>query len=75
MPTLADAPTRAALIARAEALTPQSTRIWGKLTAPQMLAHLSDGMRMTYGDLPVASKDMWLTKTALVKWLVIDVMT
>lgn len=75
MPSLADATTRAVLIARAEALTPQSTRVWGKLTAPQMLAHLSDGMRMTYGDLPVASKDMWFTKTALVKWLVIDVMT
>ena len=72
MPTLADAATRDAIIARIERLTPAHTRVWGKMTIAQMMAHLSDGMRMAYGDLPCAPKKGWLIKTPLVKWLAID---
>ncbi len=72
MPTLADSATRGAMIARIATLPAGATGQWGKLTAPQMLAHLSDGLRMSYGDLPCKPKGSWLMRTALVKWLVID---
>ena len=37
-------------------LTPESRAAWGRLTAPRMVAHLTDAMRMALGDLPTRSK-------------------
>ncbi len=45
-----DSATRESLIRRIRALTPDTPRAWGKMTAPQMIAHLSDQMRLTLGD-------------------------
>ncbi|MEJ7809336.1 MAG: DUF1569 domain-containing protein [Gemmatimonadaceae bacterium] len=38
---------------------------WGRFTAPQMVAHMSNSMRMTFGDLPTASKRLPLRFTPL----------
>jgi hypothetical protein len=49
MSTLADSATRAAVRQRIAAVSPQSSRQWGKMTPHQMLCHLSDAFRMAAG--------------------------
>lgn len=39
-------------------LTPQHAPQWGRMTAPQMVVHLTDSLRMASGDLPVAPKKL-----------------
>lgn len=41
---------RSELLARLRSLSPQARPGWGRMTAPQMVAHLSDQMRHTLGD-------------------------
>lgn len=73
MPTLADAATRATMVSRIARLTPDMRPTWGRMTAPQMLAHCADGLRMAYGDLPCAAKNVPLARLAVVKWLMLNV--
>src|SRR5919202_5668917 len=56
MKTIWKASTRDELRARLGRLTPGSMPRWGRMTAPQMVAHLADSARMALGDLPVAPK-------------------
>ena len=44
--------SRAELVQRIERLEPDASPLWGKFTAPQMLAHLNNWMLMASGDLP-----------------------
>lgn len=75
MPTLWDPTTRAALVRRVAALTPAATPRWGTFTAPQMLAHLTDALRMATGELPVARRPVpWLLYTPPFKQLIIHVL-
>jgi len=46
------------LKARVQRLTPALTARWGRFTAPQMVAHLCDSMRMASSELPVATRKM-----------------
>lgn len=73
MPTLADHSTRTALAARIAQLSPSALPAWGRMTAPQMLAHCADALRMAYGDLPCAAKNVPLARLGLVKWLFLNV--
>jgi len=41
---------------RVRRLTPGHTARWGRFTAPQVVAHLCDSLRMASNDLPVRSK-------------------
>lgn len=43
---------RSELLARIRALRPDSPRRWGTMTAPRMVAHLTDQMGHTLGDHP-----------------------
>lgn len=52
MPTLFDRDCRTGLLARLQSLHPEVPPRWGRLTAPRMVTHLSDQMRLTLGDLP-----------------------
>lgn len=52
MRTLFDPARRAAIVRRIEALRPDSQRRWGRMSAPQMVAHLTDQMHHTLGDYP-----------------------
>jgi hypothetical protein len=54
--TLSDARARQELIERLDRLTPESTARWGKMSAPQMLAHVADWMLMAKGELKTAAK-------------------
>ncbi len=74
MPTLADPRTRADIAARVAQLTPQRAPLWGRMSAPQMLAHCADALRMAYGDLPCASKHIPLARLGVVKWLALNVL-
>lgn len=49
--TLFDDDAVQAIIRRLRSLTPKSSRIWGKMTVAQMLAHLSVGLEMAVGDI------------------------
>ena len=47
---------RRVLMERARRLTASTEAVWGKMNAPQMVAHLTNAMRMATGDLPVRGK-------------------
>jgi len=50
-------------LARLEKITKDTVPGWGKMTAPQMLAHLNVGYDMTYG--VIETKNGWFTKFML----------
>jgi hypothetical protein len=52
MRTLFNSECRAGLLARLGGVRPEEPARWGQMTAPQMLVHLSDTMRLTLGDQP-----------------------
>ncbi len=52
MPTIQDPVARAELIARLRRVTPTTTPAWGTLTAPRMVCHLADQLRVALGDTP-----------------------
>ena len=70
MKTLWNGPDRRELKDRLARLTPGAQRKWGTMSAPQMMAHLVDAMRMTHGDLHIPSKNLPLRFTPI-KQLVI----
>jgi hypothetical protein len=47
---------RTNLLTRVDKLTPNLKPLWGRMSASQTLAHLTDWMRMAIGELKVASK-------------------
>jgi hypothetical protein len=54
--SLQDSRARQQLLDRLERLTPEATARWGKMNAPQMLAHVADWMQMAKGKLEAAPK-------------------
>ena len=52
-----DSDAREDICRRVERLTPDAAAQWGKFTAPKMLAHLNDAMRMASGELAVAPRN------------------
>jgi hypothetical protein len=65
-----DKATKAELIERINHLRPNAARRWGRMTAPQMIAHLSDQMRQTLGDAVAAGRPGPL-RNPLVRYLAI----
>ena len=47
---------RRVLKERVRRLTPESRALWGKMTAPEMVAHLTNAMHMATGELSVQGK-------------------
>ncbi|MBI3119401.1 MAG: DUF1569 domain-containing protein [Candidatus Hydrogenedentes bacterium] len=70
---MADTTTRMELLERLRRLTPSTPRRWGRMTAPQMVAHLTDQMRHTLGDVPcrpVRSIVRWpIIRTLALYWV------
>ena len=56
MPSLFQAHARGSLRERLTHLDPEAPARWGRFTAPKMLTHVNDGLRMALGDLPTVSK-------------------
>src|SRR5688572_11779548 len=73
MKSIWNAADRRRLHDRLGALRPDTKRRWGTMTAPQMLAHLADALRMAIGDLPCQPKKVPLRypplKQLIVYWL------
>ena len=65
MKTMHAAADRRSIIERIGRLQPDSQAHWGKFTAPRMVVHLTDAMRMVAGELPVTSKRTPLRFTPL----------
>jgi hypothetical protein len=61
-----------ALVARIQALKPNSLRQWGKMTAGQMVVHCTDQLRVSRGDKAVTSTRIPNFIKPLVKWLLIS---
>jgi hypothetical protein len=64
---------REGLLARLARLTPDTPARWGSMDAPRMLAHLSDALRMSLGDLPCEPRPGPMRFPPL-RWLVIRVL-
>jgi len=65
-----DKASQAQLIDRIHRLRPDASRRWGRMTAPQMIAHLNDQMRHTLGDASAAGRPGPL-RNPLIRYLVI----
>ncbi len=50
MKTLGSADDKEEILRRMENVRPDSRRLWGKMSAHQMICHLSDGFRMYLGE-------------------------
>ena len=70
--TLYDDARRAELLRRLEALTPERVPRWGRMQAPQMVAHLLEAYRMPSGDLRI--RRVAVPFRALVRWLMLYVL-
>ena len=55
---------------RLRRVQPSSQPLWGKLSAPKMLCHVADSLRIGLGDLQVKRTDTLPSRT-LIKWLVV----
>ena len=64
---LDDAQCKAEIEARLRRLQPDSSRLWGKMTAPQMVCHLNDSFLGVMGDKP--AKIVRFSSWRLVKWI------
>jgi hypothetical protein len=58
MTSIWEAEAPRAMRERIARLAPGRAGAWGKMTAPQMVCHLAESLRMALGDLPVASKKL-----------------
>ncbi len=56
MPSLWQSASRAHLAQRAARLTAEAPPQWGRMTCPQMLAHVNDALRMATGELVAARR-------------------
>lgn len=74
MPTVWDADQRAALVRRAESLTPAHTARWGRFSVAAMVAHLNDATLMALDELPVNPKAPPFLRLAPVRYLLIHVL-
>ena len=68
--TVFDAKARADLIGRVQRLGANSARKWGKMSCGQMVAHLADALRMTFGELEIKPRGGPL-RLAPVRYLII----
>lgn len=68
--TLLNDADRAAIIARLRRVTPDRAPRWGLLSAPKMLCHVTDQMRVATGVIIGRHRDSLLRRT-LLKWVVV----
>ncbi len=73
MKTLWNPDSRTALIARINRLTPEIRPLWGRMNANEMVAHVTQGMRMGLGELETKPRKTifryWPLKHLFVYWI------
>jgi hypothetical protein len=62
---------RGKLVQRLRAVRPDARPAWGTLTAPRMLCHLADQLRVALGDVPARPAHNLASRT-LLKFLVVN---
>ena len=72
MKTLSNAQDKQEILGRLATVAPASTRHWGKMSAHQMLCHLTDSFRATMGEKAV-SRMPGLYPRALFRWVALYV--
>ena len=70
MKTLARQRDKAEILRRLKEVRPESVRRWGRMSAHQMVCHLSDSFRVVTGQKPVSHSTSVLHRT-IVKWIVL----
>lgn len=68
MKTLARQRDKAKILQRLRNVRPESVRRWGRMSAHQMVCHLSDSFRMATGEKLVSDATSLLQRT-MVKWI------
>jgi len=68
MKTLARGQDQAEVLQRLRRLSPDSERLWGRMSVHQMVCHLSDACRMAMGQTEVAARTGPVRRT-LTKWV------
>ncbi len=72
MPSLFDPEVRTAVLGRIACLRPDRKPIWGRFTAPEMVCHVSCGLRQGLGELESGPPSGPLARFP-VNWLMIHV--
>jgi hypothetical protein len=72
MKTLARHHDQARILARFRGLSPDARRQWGRMSAHQMVCHLSDSLLMAIGERATTSASGLFRRT-LLKWIVLYV--
>ncbi len=67
-----DPAARHALLARLDRVAPDTQPRWGTLTAPRMVSHLLDAVRMALGDVVISRRKSFLANP-IVRYLIIHV--
>ena len=70
MKTLARPRDKAEILQRLRVVRPESASRWGRMSAHQMVCHLSDALRMGTGHKPVSHATSLFHRT-IVKWIVL----
>ena len=68
MKTLARPRDKAEILRRLREVRPESVARWGRMSAHQMVCHLSDSFRVVMGQKPVSHATSLLQRT-IVKWI------
>jgi hypothetical protein len=68
MKTLARQRDKREILRRLRELRPENVRRWGRMSAPQMVCHLTDSLRMATGQKPVTHASGLLEQT-VIKWV------
>jgi hypothetical protein len=66
--TLASAADKAELLQRLQHVRADSARLWGRMSAPEMVCHVTDSFRMLTGEKEVSHVAHLLNRT-VVKWI------
>ena len=72
MRTLARDRDRADVLQRVRTVRPDSVRRWGRMSAPQMICHLTDAFRMLVDRKPVSLASGLPQRTAF-KWVAVRI--
>ena len=65
MQTLESKSDRESILARVSALTPSDARLWGKMSAHQMVCHLCDSYKLALGEKSVSMATGFLQRTVI----------
>jgi hypothetical protein len=68
MKTLSNPRDRAEILQRLASASPDALPRWGRMTAHQMICHLSDSFRSSLGEKRVVPVSTWFTRTVY-KWV------